>query len=327
MIKSPIVLVTSAAPDEGRGHLARTLTLAEALVPSGSRVVAQLLRGAPTPAQLAAFARLGVDVRLGTGPLPSGPGAVVLDLPDPNEAADWASPDRLMVFDDRELLRSPAAIVVQPSMPTWLGAAQAQRVLAGYHWAPVRASIRWLAARSMAPGRADTAPVLICFGGSDPADVTGRLLPAVAAAVTPTGRPLLVIVGPGYGGEARPGEGWAVLRDPPDLDARLAGAGLALIGAGTMKFELAALGVPEILLAVADDQRPTGPPFAATGAARYLGDGRTLDPALVADAVGQLAADAAGRASMAMAGRDAVDGLGADRLASELLALAARAQP
>ena len=88
-----------------------------------------------------------------------------------------------------------------------------------------------------------------------------------------------------------------------------------------MKFELALLGRPMLLLAVVDDQLPVGPPFAATGAARYLGDGRETDPAEVAAAVAALMADDPARAAMAARGRAIVDGRGAQRIAAAVLGL------
>ena len=96
---------------------------------------------------------------------------------------------------------------------------------------------------------------------------------------------------------------------------------LVVGGAGTMKFELALLGRPMVLLAVVDDQLPVGPPFAATGAAHYLGDGRTIDPAEVVTAVASLMADAPARAAMAERARALVDGRGADRIAAAVLRL------
>ena len=92
-------------------------------------------------------------------------------------------------------------------------------------------------------------------------------------------------------------------------------------GAGTMKFELALLGRPMILLAVVDDQLPIGPPFAATGAARFLGDGREVDPSEVVSAVAALMADGPARTAMGERGRTIVDGRGAERIAAAVLQL------
>jgi hypothetical protein len=283
--------------------------MAETLAGAGADVSLELLRGEPTRAQAD---RLG-GLRVTTG-VPAVVDAVLVDLPDPNEiGARWPA-GALAVFDDREWFRGAAALVIQPSLDRWSGSAAAGEVLAGYAYAPIRSSLRELAARP--PRQANTSEVLVCFGGSDPADVGGRLAPAVADA---GGWPTTVVVGPDYHG--RLDESTDVLRDPPDLDGRLASATLVVGGAGTMKFELALLGRPAVLLAVVDDQLPVGPPFAATGAARYVGDGREIDPAQVAAAVAALMADEAARTAMGERGRTVVDGRGADRIAAAVLRL------
>jgi spore coat polysaccharide biosynthesis predicted glycosyltransferase SpsG len=168
----------------------------------------------------------------------------------------------------------------------------------------------------------------VCFGGSDPARVTERLAPALvarAARATHDGADsaaawsVEVIVGAGYGG-GDPVD-LALVRDPADLAERLAAADLVVIGAGTMKFEAACLGRPALLVAVADDQLRVGPAFAATGAADWLGDGRTLDPDRLADAVAELIGEPGRRAEMGRRGGEVVDGRGAERLALAILEL------
>jgi spore coat polysaccharide biosynthesis predicted glycosyltransferase SpsG len=89
-----------------------------------------------------------------------------------------------------------------------------------------------------------------------------------------------------------------------------------------MKFEVACLGVPAILLAAADDQLEVAPLYAATGVARYLGDGRTTDPEIVRAAVARLLDDHQLRSRMAVTARDLIDGLGAARIAEWILLVA-----
>jgi UDP-2,4-diacetamido-2,4,6-trideoxy-beta-L-altropyranose hydrolase len=312
-------LVTTAGSDDGRGHLSRAISMAEALTGSTARVSLELLRGEASPAQADRLAELGVS----TGP-PAADAVVLVDLPDPNEVADRWPRERLAAFDDRGLLRGRAAIVIQPSLASWNGSAAADRVLAGYAYAPIRTTLRRLAAEH--PSETTPPEVVVCFGGSDPADVSARVVDAIAAAGSWR---TVAVVGPGYRGrlpETGGGEGQSahlgVLRDPADLDRRLATATVVVAGAGTMKFELALLGRPTILLAVAPDQLPIGPPFAATGAARYLGDGRTIEPAAVGEAVAALMGDEPARLEMASRGRALVDGRGADRIAAAIMELA-----
>lgn len=252
-------------------------------------------------------------------------GAVILDLPDSAEAVNRFEPDRLVVFDDRAVFGDRAAIVIQPSLPSWEGPGTARQVLAGYGYVPLADEFRQLRARlaDPAPARTGTLPrLLVCFGGSDPEDGLGRIGPGLVADPRWTTD---VVVGAAYRGAA---EAWWIppIRDPADLPERLAAADLALLGAGTMKFEAACLGRPAVLLAVADDQLAVAAVYAATGAATYLGDARSIDPELVRTAVAGLLADEAGRSAMAGVAHQLVDGEGAGRIAEAVLALAAGAR-
>ena len=305
--------------------------MAEALAATGARLSVELLRGELTTTQARRLAALGVVLEP-----PEAPDAVLADLPDPNAVGRRWPADRLAVFDDREWFRGAAAVVIPPSLPAWRGRAPAARVLAGYAFAPIRSRLQQLAAdpiRAANPGE-DGHGLVVCFGGSDPADVGGRLSDAWADLTL--GWAATVIVGSGYRGvlsSARAGSGTAdparpqtlVLRDPPDFDRRLADARLVVAAAGTMKFELALLGRPAILVAVTDDQLPVGPPFAMAGTARFLGDGRHLDPSVLRAAIHDLIGDPESRASMSAHGRALVDGRGAERLAAVILEVAARA--
>jgi UDP-N-acetylglucosamine:LPS N-acetylglucosamine transferase len=133
-----------------------------------------------------------------------------------------------------------------------------------------------------------------------------------------------VVVGPDYEGVGGTTAAIAasVVREPIDLAGRLARADVAVLGAGTMKFEAAALGIPTILVGVADDQLETGQAFAATGAARWAGDGRTVDPHSVATTLLELLADPAKRAEMARRGPIVVPGDGGTRILATLLKVA-----
>src|SRR4029079_16836769 len=76
--------------------------------------------------------------------------AVLVDLPDPNEIAGRWPASRLAIFDDSNLLTSSAAVVVQPSRARWSGSPVANRVLEGYAFAPIRSTLRRLAAQRLA---------------------------------------------------------------------------------------------------------------------------------------------------------------------------------
>ena len=69
------------------------------------------------------------------------------------------------------------------------------------------------------------------------------------------------------------------------------------------------------MLAAADDQLLAGPAFAATGAARYLGDGRVIQPTEVRAAIERYLADPAGRQVDGQRARSLIDGGGGQRIA------------
>lgn len=316
--RRPVYLLATAGRGEGRGHLARALTLGETLRGLGAEVSLGLLRGDLDGSAAERATLAGVR---SSQPPPDA--IVVVDLPDATDASAHAPPERLVVFDDRDAFTERAAIVVQPSMPTWSGHGRADVVLAGYDVAPVAAAWTGLRRESLGESARDavgaSGRLLVAFGGSDPARVTERL--AVAFAPTPAWS-TTIVVGPDYAGDTDrlPGD---VVRDPADLPARVRDAGLAVIGAGTMKFEVACVGRPMILLAVADDQPAVGAAFAATGAAVYVGDGRTVAPGDVRHAVDLLTADEDARRALARRAAEVVDGRGAERIAGAILGLMA----
>lgn len=322
-------LVAAGGPRDGRGHVARALALGEALVAQGFETTLELRRGRLTDRQAAYVAELGIRsertqshaarVRAGVTRHVDTADVTVVDLPDPNTSIDIAG--STVVFDDRDRFRGKASIVVQPSLPAWTGASGGRggRVLAGYDYYPIAPAMRERGARAAAsaPDQDPDPYVVVCFGGSDPADVTARLAPALGGI---GGARTVVVVGPGYRGSVAESD-LEIRKDPADLSDLLAGAALVIVGAGTMKFELALLGRPMILVGVADDQLAVGPPFAATGAARYLGDGRLIDPADVRDAAVALLGDDAARTVLGERGRSMIDGRGADRIAEAIAGL------
>jgi UDP-2,4-diacetamido-2,4,6-trideoxy-beta-L-altropyranose hydrolase len=309
-------LVVMAGPVVGRGHLGRALSLAETMAERGTVTELQLLAGSlePNEARRAADARLSL---VAAGSVAAPGTAVVVDLPDP-DVAPPVEPARLLVIDDRDTFAGEAAVIVQPSKSHWDGPGTAEIILAGFEHVPIAAAVRRRRAEALATEVAEVGRRLVaCFGGSDPSDVTARLVGALAG----LDADLEVIVGPTYRGSVAD---WPVdaIRDPLDLVDRLAAADVVVLGAGTMKFDAACLGRPGILVAVADDQLPVGPAFASTGAARYLGDGRTIEPATVGNAAAALLADRAARAGLGRRAAEVIDGDGADRIAAVLEGLA-----
>lgn len=203
---------------------------------------------------------------------------------------------------------------VQPGCRTLLGP---QYALLREEFARERAQLR--------SREATVRRVLINFGGSDPGDAT---VIAWQALQTPAcaGLELDVIVGSAYVDRSRLAEACAARPHTAftvqahDMAARLAAADLAIGAGGTGCWERAALGVPALACAIADNQRATVAALAARGALRVL-------PQPDADAwraaILDLIDDPFARAALGRAAQSLCDGAGAGRVADHLLALLA----
>jgi UDP-2,4-diacetamido-2,4,6-trideoxy-beta-L-altropyranose hydrolase len=97
-------------------------------------------------------------------------------------------------------------------------------------------------------------------------------------------------------------------------------ADLALAASGYMKYELAAAGVPTVLVAIVDHQEKLGQTFSEiSGCAYYAGNVESLDPLVLAKKVLTLAQDAKQRWEMILFGQALVDGQAFARLEGVLL--------
>jgi UDP-2,4-diacetamido-2,4,6-trideoxy-beta-L-altropyranose hydrolase len=286
----------------GFGHLARCLAVADAWTRAGGE--AELMSDRVPVAWQERYAAAGVGV------------AAVRPWHAIN--TDWVAIDgygftfedhrragtagRVLVIDDHGAAGAyDAEVIVDPN----LGADRVdyERLAPGssYLLGPRYALIGEAFRSNRAPGREPAAVLLLAFGG-DPPESVGRLASAVAqwapsAALMPT-----------------------ALVDVADVAAVMAGADLALSAAGTTVWELALVGVPMVLVAVAANQEPVGARLSARGAAIYLGPHTGLEADHVIDVVAQLAADPDRRHRLCTEAARLVDGFGARRVVSALRA-------
>jgi UDP-2,4-diacetamido-2,4,6-trideoxy-beta-L-altropyranose hydrolase len=168
--------------------------------------------------------------------------------------------------------------------------------------------------------------LLLSLGGADPHQGTLRCLQALAACPLPADAQVTVVLGalaasrpsiqallPTLPFAAR------LLTDVADMATLLAEADLALGAAGGSAWERCCLGLPSLLLVLADNQRPGTLALDAAGAALSLGGLDDLADRLPA-ALQQLAQP--GRLPAVSAAAAAItDGQGAARVADALLAL------
>jgi spore coat polysaccharide biosynthesis predicted glycosyltransferase SpsG len=99
----------------------------------------------------------------------------------------------------------------------------------------------------------------------------------------------------------------------------MAWAELALCGSGVTGYEMCCLGLPMLVVTPVDNQLPVSRGLAAAGLIHHLGWWQEVGAREMARGVDGLAAAQAERARLARAGWEAVDGLGARRVAAALL--------
>ena len=171
--------------------------------------------------------------------------------------------------------------------------------------------------------RRDTAEkgrrVLVMMGGSDPENLTARVMAAANHAQVEDLTLTVVLGGSNPHGEkleriaAESGAKVELLRDPANLAELMAGADMAISAAGSTCWELCLMGVPALLIDVADNQKALAEELQRRECAIHLGD-RTVPEKRITEALGSLADSQRLRKSLAARARELVDGHGARRV-------------
>lgn len=154
--------------------------------------------------------------------------------------------------------------------------------------------------------------IVITFGGSDPDDQTARVLGALQRSERQL--TITAILGPGYAGRARQYRGVNFIENTGSIVPYFRNASLAACGGGGTVLELAYLGVPAVIVAVADNQVRNGESISANGAGRFLGLWDSISDFDILCAIEALIADAPARAKMSAKGKMLVDGRSMDRI-------------
>ena len=154
--------------------------------------------------------------------------------------------------------------------------------------------------------------VLVTLGGSDPDNITAQVLTALQ---TIPGLPADIVIGPAnphadalQSPSAHSPAPITFHVNPSGIPALMARADLAICAGGTTAWELSFLGVPMLVLVLAENQRSNAERLAQAGVAVHT------SIAKLADDLRSLLADVARRAEMSRRARALVDGLGTLRV-------------
>jgi spore coat polysaccharide biosynthesis protein SpsF len=235
----------------------------------------------------------------------------------------------IAVIDDSSRRRLAADVAYYPPVPQaetldWSGAST--RVRIGWEWTLLGLTAG--PAKMRIPSPRPT--LLVTMGGSDPNGLTLRCARALSS-LDPLFRARFVI-GPGMDKREQIARaivamkpGFETIEGADDLATEYANADAALAAFGVSAYELASCGVPAIYLGLTPDHAQSAAAFEHAGMGISLGVAENVSDFNIAMAVRQLLNDGNRRRDMRAAGLMTMDGLGAERIAKDLVALLATA--
>ncbi len=348
----PLLVRVDSSAEIGTGHAMRCLALAQGWTDAHGRVFtvsAEIL-----PAVRERFEKEGIEtIPLAVEPGSAADAASTAALAHERDA-EWVAVDgyrfggayqktiraggsRLLVFDDYGHAGDYAADLVvnqnaSASESLYPHRALHTRFLLGPRYVVLQMAFRSRKVREDPPP-AEVRNVLVTMGGVDPKNATLRVLRGLEQAGI-KGLQVRVVAGSSYPhrSELEAAANSSTLevrleRDPPDMAELMAQADLAIAAAGTTSWELACLGVPSLLLAVADNQRDVAQSLDRAGAARSLGSYEGFTEEALASAFQELAHSPTARGEMSRRGRALVDGQGVLRVVTEMKALLVNLRP
>ncbi|MCH8109711.1 MAG: UDP-2,4-diacetamido-2,4,6-trideoxy-beta-L-altropyranose hydrolase, partial [Chloroflexi bacterium] len=168
--------------------------------------------------------------------------------------------------------------------------------------------------------------ILVTLGGSDPCNQTTKVLRALLSLDIPDLQAKVVV------GSSNPrldelreaaesaGSSIAIsiITDAPDMASLMAWADVAVTGAGSTCWELAFMGLPALLIVLADNQTGIAEGLEEAGTAVNLGWHYELNESDISRQLALLLRDSSRRSDMSEKGRRIVDGQGCHRVSSTL---------
>jgi len=166
--------------------------------------------------------------------------------------------------------------------------------------------------------------VLVTMGGSDPQNFTARAIDALNLIADDNLEAAVIVGGSNDHFEsletraAKAGKKISVCRDVSNMAERMAWADVAVSAAGTTCWEMCLLGLPAILVDLAENQIPVAKALDQRGCAIYLGGPGEVSSQRLASQMESLMGSRADRQALSVRCRELVDGRGAQRVVAAL---------
>jgi UDP-2,4-diacetamido-2,4,6-trideoxy-beta-L-altropyranose hydrolase len=172
--------------------------------------------------------------------------------------------------------------------------------------------------------------VLVSMGGSDPDNVTAQVIEALQR-LNVSGLEVRVLVGnsnPHFSSlehvvQHSPAP-VRLIRDARNIPELMAWADVAISAAGSTCWEMCLLGLPALLIDLAENQRPAAEELDRLGAAIHLGSTKDIDLEKIAAKLQVLISSVERRTKMSQRARQLVDGEGAQRIVSAMQGVSLR---
>jgi UDP-2,4-diacetamido-2,4,6-trideoxy-beta-L-altropyranose hydrolase len=240
--------------------------------------------------------------------------------PDYQDAIKSAGLKLLVIDDHGRSQRYSADVILDPNVgaseTAYVHRPRSARLLLGTRYALLRREFRTRSERRVSVPRGSR-KILVTLGGSDPENVTRHVLEALSKVID-SEREITVVIGPqnshreSLEATAKSLPAKVALRaDVSDMREVMDWADMAISAAGGTCWELAFLGIPTLLLAIANNQQSNQDVLVSRGAA--LSAGTSLETSLRT-----LIGEDDLRKKIAAQGQLLVDGKGADRASAIL---------
>jgi UDP-2,4-diacetamido-2,4,6-trideoxy-beta-L-altropyranose hydrolase len=166
--------------------------------------------------------------------------------------------------------------------------------------------------------------VLVTLGGSDPFNVTLKVIQALKKVDVPELKAIIVV------GAANSNltslelavadhSNFQLVINPSNMPGLMAWADIAVSAGGSTCWEMALLGLPNVIIHYAENQRPISEKLHEKGAALSLGWNHVLPVACIAQNIERILIDSELRRTLSTNSRRLVDGSGSKRVCNEIV--------
>lgn len=338
-----LLIRADVSPEIGTGHVMRCLALAQAWQDRGGRTV--FLMAQTTPAIRERLSREGCEILLCDAAVGSADDAcrtldaarrfgcewLVLDgyqFPWAYEAGVSGRGFGVLYVDDFGEGQHSADIILNPNLTAlesqYKTRSDETHLLLGTNYSVLRREFRnwsgWI--RGIPPiGR----EILVTLGGSTPERLAICILEALGHVKDQFERAVFVLGASSGGLESlkyaagQVEDKTSFVRAATDMAMLMEKADVAIAAAGSTCWEMCFMGLPALIVDVAENQTAEAMELHRQGYAKYLGSGSTLPPGTLAAELSELLASQDVRREMSDRCRKLVDGRGAERVVAAMI--------